>query len=664
MNKILKVFLGIMLAYSCNAYAQTTADTIEEPEKDMIPITVERDKSNGEIESRLADLQPTGIELGIGAMVIEGEKTETLQPDGTTKIDIVWTGAYLVKEDGEKKSTDFGEPLESIVAVKDTLVKGDKFTAEGSSMEILLAWERLNAEEEVVEEEVVEEQLVADEATANNGGGAGASETDPRTADFVAPEFAEVIEPLITTTTEGCNMNVDISQMVAIVQERTLEDGTEITPCEDTLTRYPLNAKYSSCALSFDMPNSVAYEQFTLSYADPVSGGDIQVQDCTADSEKIISLTEDTSGCGIRDDFTLNKSFQQAEISYIYNGETVVLSACSDTATSYDHVTVTDTAICPPVVTGTDVTFQERLKIVVNSSDVYITPCTPDASTTIAVLEEDCASPRYTHDFDTDQSFLNKNYYYMDGATRVDVSSCVQGVTTYVHKQDEALCTDTNDDTAKETTVRAKTYITDPDNGGDVIISSCGDVLPVVPYTKTTSIWRQTSQSSNATVTYTGTNGAQINSSLTSIYGCCIGGGFQYYNAWVGGAIPVGLQGQTATGVSWTPTYTRWLGNGATVMIKGARYCALNDNGGTYTIFGSSVDTSKNTMSPAISLSSVVVATNSITASCTATCSTSTAGELNPRYTRGDLTIYTDLATSEGTKTVCGTGANFVGTTQ
>ena len=663
MNYLLKIALTISIAYSFNVYAQSTADTIEEPKKDMIPITVSKDKSKTEIEGRLADLQPTGIKLGISNMVIEGKKIETALPNGSKKVEIVWQGAYLIREDGEKRTTSFNEPFNSKIAVKPNLVVGDKFTAEGSSLEILAAWERLNATKDVTET-AVEEQVLEEPTNTTNQGGAGASEADTRQADFTSPDFGAVITPLITTTTEGCNINVDLAQMVAIVQERTLEDGEEITPCADTLTRYPLTAKYSSCGLSFDTANNKAYEQYTLFYADPVSGGEIQVQDCTIDNDKVIALTEDTSNCSIRDDFVLNKSFQQAEINYVYQGSTQTLSACQDTTTSYDHVTVTDTAICPPVVTGGNVTFQERVKYVLNGSDVYITPCTPDTSTTTAVLEEDCASPRYTNDFATGQSYLNKNYYYMDGSTRVDVSTCVQSTTTFVHKKDETVCTATNDDTAKETTIRAKTYITDPNNGGDVVISNCQDVLPAVPYTKTTSIWRQTSQSSNASVSFTGTNGATINSSLSSLYGCCIGGGNQWYYAWNNANVPAPYQGLSAAGVSWSSTSKMYIGNGASVMIKGPRYCALNDNGGTYTIFGNSVDTSKNTMSPNITLTSLSLGSYSITASCTATCATTTSGELNPRYTRGDLSIYTDLSISEGTKTVCGTGSNFVGTTQ
>ena len=91
---------------------------------------------------------------------------------------------------------------------------------------------------------------------------------DPRGYDYSAPEFEVAEEPVITNTTDGCPINVDIAQMAAIVQERVLQDGEEISACADTLTRYPISKTYSTCPLYFDTVNLVAYEQYILKYTD------------------------------------------------------------------------------------------------------------------------------------------------------------------------------------------------------------------------------------------------------------------------------------------------------------------------------------------------------------------------------------------------------------
>jgi len=652
---------------------QQVNEQTEEVEKELIPVVVKKDVNATKVEANLSDLKPAGLEIGIHNMVIEGSKVETQLNDGTTKVEIVWEGAYLIKEDGEKKQTSFFEPLTSAVAVNPSLSEGDKFTAEGNSMEVLLAWERLNAEDEEVTEEEEEQQTV--ENSPSSQGGAGGSEQGADPVDFQAPEFTDTEAPNIVTTTDGCSVNVDIAQEVAIVQERVLEDGVEIQACSDTLTRYPLKQSYAACPLSFDMPNMLAYEQYTTYYTDPEGSGDIQVQDCTPDNEQIIALVSDTSGCSIRDDFPNNVSIQQAQITYDYQGATQTLQGCTDTATTYPHVEVTD--VCNAIVdeAGGTVSFQSRFKITVDSVDQYVTDCAPDGNS-VAILEEACTGGQeFTHDFDTDQSFLNKTYYYMDGADRVDVITCQPSITTYAHMEDQTVCTALNDDVNRETTINAKTYI-ERTPGDVVFISSCQGVLPTVPYTYLGGMWRSVStNSSNITVnsdddTVTTATAGQLN---------WTGDGFSYIED------PSNIRWSIKSSCDAIGGSTKWV----TGRVSGKKYCLRGSLGVGYTAGGITIDTINSTEAPSFSttISQTGYTYNAYntsygmnlpvesplcdyrqygtgTYSCSIPSCTLNQLEKNPHYLRGDATNYTDISVNEESKYICGSTSPLIGTVE
>lgn len=453
-------------------------------ETQKIPFSVIRDSKTDSIEARIADLRTAASDIGINQMVITGKKEEVKNADGSRDIRIIWDRAYRMTEEGDRKDTVITAPLESEIQVIGDLKSGDQFAAEGSAMELLAAWDRLKTDEEKDEED--KEEVEKEDVAADNspGGGVGSDQPDQK-SDFESPDFAVAENPEITVTTDGCSVRVDIQQMVAVVQERTLEDGQEIAPCEDTLTRYPLEKAFSSCPLVFDTDAGNAYEQYVLSYNDPTSG-QIEVQGCTQDDDRVIAISEDFEGCGLYHDFGQQKSFIQSKLTYFYQGAKQTLQDCSQTDEFYTHEITENT--CNPIVNEDTVTFQNRVKIDVDGTTQYLSDCEPDASTTTAVLSEACQSPRYTHDFDSGQSYLNKNYYYMKDGSRVNVGNCVQSTTSFVHNLDETECSASNDDTNKETTLYARTYIEET-SGNKTFISTCNPVAPKIPYVANGEKW-------------------------------------------------------------------------------------------------------------------------------------------------------------------------------
>jgi hypothetical protein len=697
------LFVGSLLVGSAfitnNVIGQNLEDDTQESlqvsqeEIEYEPPQVEIKKSQeSTVEASLTDLTNSAYDIGINRMIFVGEQSLTPNPDGTQNVDILWTEAYYIDDEGEKKETAIFSELTTNVTVQPDLDKGDQASLGGEAphIEILAAWARLQSEEEEeIEEEIVSEEEQLETANAvSNGGGAGASETDAREAEFEGLNFVAPEEINFVSTTDGCDIVVDIAQNAAIVYERVIDSatGVEESPCSETTTRYPLDKSYGSCPLSFNTDDMRAYEQYTTFYLNPEDSGQIQVQDCTADTDSFIALVEDTNGCVIRDDFATNVSIQQAQITYTHNGADQTFQGCTDTDTTYPHVEVTDTSVCPPVVNqvGGTVALQSRIMITVDGVDQYITSCAPTGDT-IAITEEECTGgSRYTHDFASNQSYINKTYYYMDGADRVDVVTCQASTDTLPHMDDESVCTPTHDDVLKETTLEARTYVEEVSNT-PIYIDTCDAVTPKISYVKTADRWRIISSGSQ-NITPNTSDGNNINIVLRSF------GQNPMQSGYVAGQLS-NWSNPTTGNVRSAVDVTDFLGdrNGdssqfTSVTISGSKYCLDNAltapwqsgavtidsaNSTTTPTFSRSFSASHGYVSTAVTLgyrtydycshASCVASNVTWTASCSNLQCQVTQLQANPVYLRGDNSEYLDITTTTDTKYVCGTGSNIDG---
>ena len=677
-----------------SAYAQNSI-TITQPDKEitvegevnqepqLIPIQIITDPKTGVTSAKLTQIQSSGATLGLNKLMMEGRVTEKEVGGGQKEVNIVWDTASMIDEESvEKKTTPFGIPFTSKVLVQPQLDQGDQFNAEGDPLELIAAWQRLTSQDAEKEEEEEEEEDTTPDDKKDPSGGGGAGE-EGRQAEFESPEFKDDPTSEPNVTTETCDVRVDMAQGVAIVQERVLVDGKEETPCEDTLTRYPLTKKYNQCPLIFDVEALKAYQQYTLVYTDP-NDGEVQAQGCTQDEENPIALIESTESCGIRHDFAQGLSYQQASITYEYQGAIQTLQACQDGSTTYTHVVTQDG--CSPIVAGNEVTFQERTIIDVDGVIQEILACQPNPDTTTTVEEEECTGGnRYTHDFDGNQSFLNKTYYYMDNGTRHDVSTCIASDTTFAHQQDESVCTATHDDVSKTTTMNARTYI-EESAGNKTYISSCAAVSPTIPYVQLGEKWRIAS-SNNTNIIPTGSDATNYSNQPlqndTSPYGKKF-----FTNGYGVGGIAC-LPWKMSSAGNKKPCLPHRStggeeGSGAqSHLYSGQRFCIIGELTNNWTINGSitlnqTYSTDEPNVAPSITpipldysdsngyrvfrspTSSPFTAMN-FTFNCPNLTCLHTHLVANPVWQRGDLSEYTDTGTTTDNMHVCGDGSNLDG---
>jgi hypothetical protein len=183
-------------------------------------------------------------------------------------------------------------------------------------------------------------------------------------------------------------------------------------------------------------------------------------------------------------------------------------------------------------------------------------------------------------------------------------------------------------------------------------------------------IWRKTGETGAQPVTWTGIAGAHIVQTLTATYGCCVGGGFQWYYAWTSDHVPpanrvnmcVDAYPYTFQWNQISSSFGAWITQGF-FEISGQRACALRDNSGSFSIGGINADSIHSDIRPTISFISASCSTTSLiplmkrmTISCASTCPIVSYLEKNPAFRRKDGSVYGDTSTVLATARVCGVG--------
>ncbi|MEQ9127243.1 hypothetical protein [Thalassospira sp.] len=407
---------------------------------------------------------------------------------------LVLTG---VEKDGKSEPLDSNDFVAQFNMDSPELDPGSPVTIEGNQETLIAALERLNAVEDENDKEEKETEAAEADTGASNTVGSNASK-NADAAGYSSPAALDVAEdtstPTVRVTTEGCNIRVDLAQLVAVQQNRveTTEDGAvSSAPCEDGGDRYPLDRSYSVCGDTIDMETRQATAQYLLYYTD--GGGNRQeVTDCLKDEDKVFDITEKasacsvyldynemmavpqaslaydnasnnevqvrscepseeiapvplvsvTDGCSIRHDFAAGLSLQTGRHIYELNGTTWQADACSDNGTEYPHETVYKNAagqeVCAPIINqaaGT-VTRQSRKQIVVNGVEQFITECKPDtANIAIQSTIDGCDNPSlWNHDLAAGASYGRERFYYqLDGVPQY-VTECQDSEIAYPHQ--------------------------------------------------------------------------------------------------------------------------------------------------------------------------------------------------------------------------------------
>lgn len=671
----------------------------------LMPIVVNTTDGKKKLEARLVNLQAAGMELGMERMILEGEADSGDGLNGGKDYAISWGNASLPTKDGGKVSTYIDKPLQSNVSANPTVKSGDSFTAEGEPSELLAAWKRLQEKLKIEDKAERKEAEKATRAPAPTTSFTSNAESPEQKSQTQAPQFQVKANPVTLSTRDGCTMKVDFDQMVAIVQERTLQDGKEVAACQDTLTRYPLEKKHMSCPNFVDLDAKKVYRQYTLSYNDPISGGAIQVADCTRDEQQVTQIVMDTANCSLRHDFTAGKSIQQGRLVYTDGtGAIQELQSCADTETTYEHVKTNDT--CTEIVDEANklVTRQYRYKILRNGADEFVSPCEPDMASATALNEEVCANPRYTSDFAANTSYLNKTYFYTNAqGNRVDVSKCQPSTVSFQHRKDESVCMAINDDSVRQTTMYAKTYV-EEETGVPAYLTDCQAVSPAIPYIKTADVWKS-QHTAKAQIEPNERDLADL-STVEGLYngvvttagdsGCYKRDYSPYLDEYHAMYPQFTYLGKA---INFNKKTTRWRHQGSASncwteiyeqKLAGPAMCLIGvDPTSWKTTDGAVIDIANSTALPktvaTVALINMEMSSNSsvvsfrqnsvlednrvwmtehersTTFSCPkASCDLTTLYS-HPVYLRGNQTSYTDYDTVTGTKYVCGNGANLEG---
>lgn len=403
-----------------------------------------------------------------------------------------------VSKDGKVEPLDTTKFAAQFPLKATTLSTDEPVVIEGDKVQLIEALKRLQGtkEEEKKEEAAQSEDKAASISNGNgsaNPDAAGYTTPTPGTLPKEAPEPEP--ETTVEVSEDGCKIRVDLGQMAAIQQNKTITvtgGSRSETPCEDGGTRYPLQESFLNCTYKIDTEAMTATARKRLYYVDK-EGQPVEAQDCTEDAERVYPITEDvaacpilldypakkavpqavrtytnhlgarvqlpgpcmdsktvaavplvptTDGCTIRHDYAAAQSVQQGRHTYTLNNVQYDAGFCTDTATVYPHTNIYDdaagNAICAPLVDQAKRTVarQYRTRITVGGVSQYINDCTPDtAATALVTTQEGCEDPTtWVHDLSAGVSYGNVRDYWMRSGKREYLNACHTGTQTYPHQ--------------------------------------------------------------------------------------------------------------------------------------------------------------------------------------------------------------------------------------
>jgi hypothetical protein len=455
--------------------------------------TLVLDQAKGKSQQVTADVIGANIEGQIVGAV-------TVEPAGNAKrVKVAWN-SLTTKERGTTTTVPLSTPLKSQFLVKTGSVSpGTTVTMQGSASVVTDAAKKLALKMEQTGLAKAKAGIAAGTDAASSirrsadaGGGVGTTTPTNSLAANAKGPTADVLTPKIV----ACPDRIDKTAGHVFKQQKTDSvDSTgaviKSTECSDIQPGYAIQKAYGgACTTLVDTTNLVAYKGYR-EFA-TVDGKEVEVTPCTNETTVPYALTATSATCSVRNDLTNGVAIQQKKYYYTDNGTQVDATTCADSTEQYAIYQTTTT--CSPIydqANGLAFT-QKRSAYDGPGGTVYVTDCAPVSTTGVAVSEENCASPKYEHDFTTGVSYVLTRKYYMDGASKVYLSSCARSASvSYNHKHTTTNCGVTNDDAQLRTTFNQNTYIETPDDG-TVEIKPC-ESGNVVAYVTLSNGWVPTS---------------------------------------------------------------------------------------------------------------------------------------------------------------------------
>jgi hypothetical protein len=301
-------------------------------------------------------------------------------------------------------------------------------------------------------------------------------------------------EEEIVTTSEGCSVIPNFDSEIAIVQKRQLQGTKEISGCSDSDETYPLNRNYEQCVDRIDEENKKVYKQYILEYRNDSLNGMIKVRDCAVDKDIESDIITEQFECGYDHDFSEGISIKKHKTIYKDKNNTErMIRDCFNINDSFVHYETFEG--CDDIITNDGVVIAYKTFITDNNNggDIILTDCIPK-SNKMEIHDELCEIDPYIHDFDSQQSFANKQHFYYKNNQKISIGTCVQSDEALAHRLETSDCEVIYDDTAKRSSLGFKTFI--ENNIGKIYITECErPELQIISYTPTGEIWNKISTS-------------------------------------------------------------------------------------------------------------------------------------------------------------------------
>ncbi len=246
-----------------------------------------------------------------------------------------------------------------------------------------------------------------------------------------------------------CTVKKDIVNNVIIPRYKTfyLENNAQKTIINDTCTddseiKHNIVEDFASCGVLVDYDANVVRRKSNTYYYN-LDGNRHDIDSCAVSATApTMALSVDTEPCSVFDDFTLNKSFQQEALTYIFNGQKFQARGCQNSkALFWNHekfkLNESGNLLCSvgksPL--GDAVIIFYRTGYIRDGVKKYITQCNAsETETAIETTMDGCIDMnQWLHDFNAGFTrSRTRTFFNLDG-TRKYLTNCADGTQTFNH---------------------------------------------------------------------------------------------------------------------------------------------------------------------------------------------------------------------------------------
>ena len=496
MLEIIKATI-ISLLITGNSYAQDASDNSNEDDKitkikvqTIAPITINKTKH---INAKFLDLKDSAIEQGIDDIFIIGKiKYQTNINNGWTTININWIGLENSKLN-TKKYIKLEKPAVSKLLTDDKKIDPLQEITIKVDKDILMAGISTMQQEKQEKETVKLDDKTIKSLTEKQNSTTLAGSNKTTTPISTLPDSQlNATEVTTSQVTKECSIRYDIENSQAYQQQRldTVDSNgntTVVGTCLDTGESYTLIKRYGSpCRVLADPVQDIIYQSYRV--ISTINNTEQIIRDCQVDyASNTIAVITTTDQCTPIHDLAIAISHETSRKYYLLDGANVHLTNCTVNGTTYTH----EKSVCSYDLQVSDSFAIPQVKTYITLSDnseLTVQNCTTESSTQLPIVYKECTgSQRYSHDFSSQISYLNKEKWVQnpyDNNNLVKINDCQISATTFTHLETTTGCTPIYEDHNLLTNQRYKTYI--EDGTATIYLDTiCGNSYQI-PYTPAT----------------------------------------------------------------------------------------------------------------------------------------------------------------------------------